>query len=245
MRRTNVEPSPSSRRHEHFPTVVGGHVAHDREPEPSAAGVPAARLVDTVEPLEDPVVVGGRDADAVVGDHELGELALDAHADLHGRPGLAVLHGVLDQVAQRRHELATVAAHPDTTRQLERGDVDPAQLGERPDPLDRPVDDVDHVDEIADRLLAELDAGQLHQVIDRAGHTVRLVDHAPGDALHDLGVDVVVGAVGERLGEHRERTDRGLQLVADVGHEVGAHGVDPPPFADVLDRDHRPATGQR
>ena len=80
----------------------------------------------------------------------------------------------------------------DATRHFERGHVDPAQFGERADPLDRPVDDVGHVDEIAERLLTELDAGQLHQIVDRAGHAVGLVDDAPGDALHDLGVDVVL-----------------------------------------------------
>ena len=52
-------------------------MAHDRQPEPGAAGVPAARLVDAVEALEDPVEVGDRDADALVGDHQLGERTLD------------------------------------------------------------------------------------------------------------------------------------------------------------------------
>ena len=45
--------------------------------------------------------------------------------------------------------------------------------------------------------------------------------------------------VGQRLGEHGERADRRLQLVADVGDEVGAHRVEPSALADVVDR--RPA----
>ena len=93
------------------------------------------------------------------------------------------------------------------------------------------------VDDVADRLLAELDPRQLEQVVDRARHAVRLVDHALGDAVHDAEVVLV----GQRLGEHGQRPDGRLQLVADVGDEVGAHGVDPPPLADVLDRRHRAA----
>ncbi len=47
--------------------VQVGQVLHDRQAEPGAAG-PAARLVDAVEPLEDPAEVLGRDARPVVGD---------------------------------------------------------------------------------------------------------------------------------------------------------------------------------
>ena len=39
-------------------------------PEPGAAGVAAARLIDAVEPFEDPFEIAARDPDAVVGDLE-------------------------------------------------------------------------------------------------------------------------------------------------------------------------------
>ncbi len=56
--------------------------------------------------------------------------------------------------------------------------------------------------------------------------------------------DLDVVLVGQRLGEHREGADRRLQLVADVGDEVGAHRIDTPALADVLDRRHRRTAGQ-
>ena len=62
-----------------------------------------------------------------------------------------------------------------------------------------------------------------------------------GDAVHDAEIVLV----GHRLGEHGQRPDRRLQLVADVGDEVGPHGVDAPPLADVLDRRHGAAAVQR
>ena len=37
-----------------------------------------------------------------------------------------------------------------------------------------------------------------------------------------------------------QRADRRLQLVADVGDEVAAHGLEPAPLGDVLDDDQRP-----
>ena len=48
-------------------------------------------------------------------------VALDPHPDLHAGAGLAVLHGVLDEVAERRDELAAVAVDPDAGRQLQGG----------------------------------------------------------------------------------------------------------------------------
>jgi hypothetical protein len=225
--------------------VVRRHVTHDRQPETGAAGVPAAGLVDAVEALEDPIVVAGGDPDPVVGDHQLGHGALHPHADLHRRARLAVLHRVLDQVAERRHELAPVARHAHPDRHVERGDVDAADVGERTDPLDRLPDHVLDVDQVADRFLTQLDPGELHEVVDRVGHSMRLLHHPPGDAADDVGIHVLVGGVGKRLGEHGEGAHRRLQLVADVGDEVGPHGVDPAPLADILDRDHRPAAGQR
>ena len=81
-------------------------------PEPGAAGVAAAGPVDAVEALEDPVDGRGRDADAVVGDHELDPARpRRATRDLHAAAGSLYLTRVLDQVAERRDELAAIAEH--------------------------------------------------------------------------------------------------------------------------------------
>ena len=42
-------------------------------------------------------------------------------------------------------------------------------------------------------------------------------------------------SAGERLGEHLERADRRLELVAHVGDEVAAHALDPVHLGDVVD----------
>src|SRR5438034_11740269 len=82
------------RLHGDLALVSLGDVPHDGQPEAGAAGGPAAGAVDSVETLEDPLQVAGRDPDAVV-----------AHRDGHGEPldlgrelDLASLFGVLDRV---------------------------------------------------------------------------------------------------------------------------------------------------
>ena len=59
--------------------------------------------------------------------------------------------------------------------------------------------------------------------------------------MHDLGIGLTV----DRIGEHRQRADGSLQLVGDVGDEVGAHRVGAHARAHVLGGDHRAAGGQR
>ncbi len=53
----------------------------------------------------------------------------------------------------------------------------------------------------------------------------------PAKALHRLRV---VGGVQHRLREQRERADRGLEFVADVGDEVAPHRLDPAGLRQVL-----------
>jgi hypothetical protein len=48
----------------------------DRQPEPAAALVPAAGVVEPGETVEDPVPVGGLDSRPVVGHHQLQLVAL-------------------------------------------------------------------------------------------------------------------------------------------------------------------------
>ena len=64
---------------------------------------------------------------------------------------------------------------------------------------------------------------------------------SPRQSRDHLGVVVV----GQRLGEHGDRADRRLQLVADVGDEVGAHGVEPRSLADVVDGHDAPPPSTR
>ena len=57
---------------------------------------------------------------------------------------------------------------------------------------------------------------------------------------HPLGQPAGDGRVvlGEqRLGQQAEGPDRGLELVADVGDEVAAHGLEPAALGDVVDHD--------
>ena len=71
--------------------------------------VAAARPVDAVEAFEHPVEVALRDADTLVDDADLDPIPFDRRPDLDRRPGLAVLDGVLHEVADGRHELAPIA----------------------------------------------------------------------------------------------------------------------------------------
>ena len=95
----------------------------------------------------------------------------------------------------------------------------------------------------ADRLrvlqrVVVLHPGQVDELLDQAGQPGRLVLHPAGEALHRLGV---VGRVHHRLRQQGERADRGLQLVADVRHEVAAHRLDPAGLRQVLDQqEHQP-----
>ena len=114
------------RRHEHLATMVRRDVAHDRQAESGAARVAAATLVDAVEPLEDPGVLRRRDADALVGHHQLGEGALHTGADLHPPTDLGVLDGVLDEVPEGGDQLAAVAPHPPVGLTIEHRDLDAA-----------------------------------------------------------------------------------------------------------------------
>ena len=62
--------------------------------------------------------------------------------------------------------------------------------------------------------------------------------HAAGEALDRLRV---VGGVHDGLGEQGERTDRGLQLMADVRDEVAPYGLDSAGLGEVLDQEeHQP-----
>ena len=72
-RRATLGPRPR----DHGALLRDGQLAHDVQPDPDAAKPPPVAGLALDEPLEDPLVVAGGDADALVFD-----------ADLDPRPGL-------------------------------------------------------------------------------------------------------------------------------------------------------------
>ena len=60
-----------------------------------------------------------------------------------------------------------------------------------------------------------------------------------GDPLGELARDLGVVDAGERLGEHGQRADRRLELVAHVGDEVAPHRLDAAGLGDVADEPDR------
>ena len=112
--------------------VVGGDVADDRETEPRATGVAAAGPIDAVEALEDPVEVLGGDADAAVVHARAPTSSAVDGADTNTlAPAFAVLDRVVDQIADRRDELASIAEHGERRVGLVEVDPDVALLGAR------------------------------------------------------------------------------------------------------------------
>ena len=106
------------------------------------------------------------------------ERALDAHPDLTAEPGSLYFTAFSTRLPSADTSWRRSPTHPHAGRHA-RGSstsIRRSSASGRTRSI-APVDDVEHVDEIADRLLAELDAGQLQQVVDRAGDAVRLVDH--------------------------------------------------------------------
>ena len=158
--------------------------------------------------------------------------------ELDGGARVGVLHGVVEQVVQGRHELAAVAEDREVVARLGDADLDALLLGGRTHALDRLGDHEVHGHRLARRCLLGLDAAELEQVVDGAPDAERLGQHPLGQPAGDRGV--VLGE--QRLGQQRQRADRRLQLVADVGHEVAAHRFEPAAVGDVVD-DREPADG--
>ena len=86
---------------------------------------------------------------------------------------------------------------------------------------------------IVGRVVA-LQPGQLDDLLDQALEPLALGAHPLGEPLDRLRV---VGGLAHRLGEQGQRTDRSLELVADVGDEVAADGVGLALAGAVLDQD--------
>ena len=141
------------------------------------------------------------------------------------------LHCVLEQVVERRGQLAAVAEHRDRRGGFLEFDLDAPLLGRRPDSFcGFGHDEVDEHGFARWRLLV-LDARQIQQVVDDP----RDAECLGVDPLRETPRHLGFGLGKQRLGEKPERTHRRLQLVADVGDEVPADFLEPTPLGDVID----------
>ena len=130
-----------------------------------------------------------------------------------------------------RDQLAAVAEHVHRGVGLIELDGNAPLIGGGPDPFHRLGHDQVDVDGLAGRGLFGLDAAEVEQVVDDPADPEGLGVDPGGQALgHGR-----VGLDGEGLGQQAEGADRGLELVADVGHEVPPDLLEAPTLGHVLD----------
>ena len=143
------------------------------------------------------------------------------------QPGVGVLHGVVDQVVDRRDELAAVA---DAARGAWAGSstsmVIPRCSAAGRMPVDRLGDEVADGDRLADAAPRSASIRrQLEQVVDGAADAERLGHHRSARRRATAGSSSSASVSASSA----ERADGRLQLVADVGDEVAADGLEAAP----------------
>ena len=141
------------------------------------------------------------------------------------------LHRVLEQVVERGDELAAVAEDGHGRVGLLELDLDVALVGRGAHALDRLGHHEVHQDRLARRRFLRLDPRQVEEVVDDPADPEGLGVDPAGQARRHRGV----GLRHQGLGQQAERAHRGLELVADVGHEVAADLLEAPALGDVLD----------
>jgi hypothetical protein len=130
-----------------------------------------------------------------------------------------------------RSQQALVAEHHGA-RMPAGGELDAPGLREHPVLVDGGCHDV--VDRDALGVLHDLGGlqpGEVDDVLRQPGQPGCLARQSSGEVAHLLRV---VRCAVKRLGEHGDRADRRLQLVADVGDEVAAHLLEPHGFGAIV-----------
>ncbi len=210
-----------------------GDVPHDGEPEAAPLDVVDEAGRDAVETVEDLRLLVLRDADAVVGDGDDGEVALALEDDVDVARDPGVLHGVVEEIGER---LADRRGVERDRRQRRRrrlpAEAEAGLLEARAEGAQRLAHDLFEIgrDELV-ALPARFDPRQVEDVVDQLGEPAALgldVLAVDADLLRRLGL-----AQPQQLAEHPDRGERRAQLVRDVGDEVALH----------LRETHRPRGG--
>ena len=191
--------------------------AHYRKPKPRAARLRRTRLVDSVEPLEDPRRLTQRNADAVVHDRQPDALRVRAayHRDLL-RTGMA--YRVLDEIGERlQHELRIARYTLRRVCAFAEPQLDAVLSGD----IARKVDEI-RLREVQNVALA-LEPRQVEYLLDKRRKPRRfLLDHRRERLADRVGRGVV-----QQVHRAEDSRERRPYLVRDVGHEVAAELLQP------------------
>ena len=168
-----------------------------------------------------------RDPRAGVLDRELHDAVAVRGAELHARPGGAVLDRVVDQVRQHLLERALIGLDRLHAGRDVRRELDPFPLGALAKQAEDQVRDDREIDLLPLQLeLVRLEARQLEEILDQVLQALRVSDDDVGEPLGRLRIWVLERGVTERLGGGADGGDGGPQLVRDVGDEVAAQRLE-------------------
>ena len=145
----------------------------DRKTEPGATVGSASCVVDAVEAFEDPIELGRRNADAVIGDCDLDVVVVTSGLHVRrnddARSGVGVDHGVLNQVADSHAELARVAQHAGSRNPCH-GQRDPISFRVHASPIDGVSQHLIDVDDLRiNQRIVGLESRQLDDLTDQIG----------------------------------------------------------------------------
>jgi hypothetical protein len=189
----------------------------DGKPQAAARNHSLGGGLGAVEPLEDPLPVGGLDADAGVGDAEDRLVALHAQGHLNRPAVRGELHRVGDQVAEKLGDARWVHGEAGASGRGQ-DQVNVLTFRLRPGLLYRLDSEVGQVRVVElQRQLARLHLGQEQQIPHQAEQSFRV----PLDDLGEVvGVQLARPLVPQQLDIADDRGQRGPQLVRDQGHEL-------------------------
>src|SRR5437870_3840025 len=200
------------------PTVCLHRPASDGQTESRAAGLPRPGMIDTIEALEDPLVVRGGDAGA-------GVLHFDHRIAANGRCGSdtdhavlrRVLDGVVEQIGDALAEDAGVTMRCHTAIELY-GQVLVLLLGEHPETVRNGGDELTQIHgDASQRNTPGLRPREQQEILDQPCESIDLLEHAADDLTIALGTQ---RSLERDLSDTANGGERGAQLVRSVGCEA-------------------------
>ena len=205
--------------------VEEGDVFDDGEAEAGAAVFAGAVLVDAVEAFEEAGEVFGGDAAAAVGDGEDGVAVFGFEAEGDGG-GAGVAEGVGEEVDEGLLEEVGVAADGEGGEGVGVGEeLDAGAVGvvlDEGEGVGGEGVEADLGEVVGGGGLAALDGGEGEDVLDEVVEAAGLSGE---DVVAVFAAGVVEGDFGEGLDGGEDGGEGGLDLVGDVGDEVGAEGL--------------------